>query len=201
MSLSRFLVLGRTALFAFPAFGSLVACNSPEPLPVFVDIDYQVGCIAQRQGCSTTGPQHQVQAVDGEDGFTNYCFARNVSGATVVELSSEQGSQQRFAIENAVLGDPNNVGTGCKVVIVEGDNTYEGRCSTVAPAGPVSAASQMPCQLTDFRKTASGSITGKLLCIGLPVRNAATLFRDVVKGGTFASPQPAEFLFDPCDGI
>lgn len=183
------------------------ACNNTDPIPVYFDLNYQVGCV--RPECTNVfhEPERIVMSVDGVDGYQNTCEAQNVEGATLVNLSAKLGSQQTFQISGALIGVPGNVGSSCRVLIVEGNNTFEGACSTAAPTPAV------PCQLTNFGPNASGLLTGSLYCDNIAVANAPAIKRDVAKAGTFGTcrdsngqpaPQqtcPAEFLIEPCNGL
>lgn len=175
------------------------ACNDADPLPVYFDLNYQVGCL--RPDCSGLhDPERIVKAVDGEDGYVNSCSARGVPGApgvTVVSLSSRKGTQQTFEINSAQIGVAGDVGPSCRVKIVEGNNTYEGPCSTSPPS------SSSPCQLTDFGINTMGLLHGSLYCDNIPVGSSPGITRDIARAGTHGSlpAQPAEFLVDPCEGL
>lgn len=181
------------------------ACNDPEPLPVYFDLNYQVGCLrdsaAPELGCSGLhGPERIVKAVDGEDGYVNSCSASGVPGTpgvTVVSLSSRNGSQQTFSISGAQIGVVGDVGPTCRVKIVEGNNTYEGACSASPPSRAI------PCQLSDFGINTMGLLHGSLYCDNIPVGSSPGITRDIAKAGTHGSlpVQPAEFFVDPCTGL
>ena len=181
------------------------ACNDPEPVPVFFDLNYQVGCLRDSAfpelGCSGIhAPERIVRAVDGEDGYVNSCSARGVAGAsgvTVVNLSSRNGTQQTFSISGAQIGVVDDVGPTCRVRIVEGNNTYEGACSTSAPSR------NTPCQLTDFGINSMGLLHGNLYCDNIAVPSSPGITRDIAKAGTHGTlpVQPAVFFVDPCTGL
>lgn len=175
----------------------VAACNDTDPLPVFFDLNYQVGCVLPECNGAFHGPQHIVMAVNGEDGVKNSCDANSANGVTTVNLSSTADGSS-LSITGAAVGDPGNVGSQCFVRIFEAstNNTYQGKCSAGAPS------SLAPCQLSEFGKNSNGILTGKLYCNN--IENAATngLSRDVGKAGSFSgTPQPATFLVDPCNGL
>lgn len=137
-----------------------------------------------------------VQVVDGENGFETSCSSVRSGGATLVTMRARKGGEQLFELSSVLFGDVNSVGTACHVKIIDGDNTYEGSCSTAAPTFAV------PCQITDFGKSSYGRLEGKLYCDNIKVASAPDITRDVVRAGTAGSaPQPAEFKFDPCEGL
>lgn len=185
----------------------LVACNETDPLPVFFDLNYQVGCVRPECTAVFHEPERVVMALNGEAGFTNRCIAQNIDGANVVSLSSSHGNDQSFAITGALLAVDGNVGSSCTVEIIEGANRYRGACSANAPTP------QVPCQLTEFGLNTNGLLEGKVYCDNIRVAASPTTTRDVAKAGTFGSCRnengqlvdqrfcPAEFLIEPCEGL
>jgi hypothetical protein len=196
-------------VLASASLASVAACNSADPLPIYFDLNYQVGCVLPECTAISDGPARTVMAVDGENGFQNSCAASTVNGGKLVNLStSNSGLDIRFEITSAVYDSADgNVGSACRVKIVEGSNSYEGRCSAAAPTPAI------PCQLTEFRATDSGALEGKLYCNDLPVGASPTTTRDIARAGAFdrctnssgaevdPSQCPATFLIDPCDGL
>lgn len=209
MSLTHTVTLRLSSLiFASAPLLLLTACNSPDPLPVYFDLSYQVGCVLPECPAGNDGPERIVMAVHGENGFQNSCASSTVDGATLVTLSTSNSAQNtRFQISSALYGVDGNVGSNCRVKIEEDNTTYEGRCSAASPTPAV------PCQLTEFRANASGSLEGKLYCNNIPAGNSPSTTRDIAEAGAFDSclnasgqavdPQfcPATFLIDPCDGL
>ncbi len=195
----------------------LAACNDTDPLPVFFDLNYQVGCVRPECTAVFHEPERIVMALNGEAGFTNRCSAQDVDGALTVSLSSSNGNSQSFAITGALVGLEGNVGSSCVVEIIEGANRYRGACSSAAPTP------QVPCQLTGgfdeqgrpkvFGKNSNGLLEGAVYCDNLHVFSAPNITRDVARAGSFGNCRntagqsvdqrfcPATLLVEPCDGL
>lgn len=195
-------------LSLFLASAALAACNSADPLPTYFDLDYQVGCVLPECSAISHGPARTVMAVDGENGYDNFCAATPVDGVKLVTLRMRNvGNDTGFEISNALYNVDNNVGALCRVKITEGSNTYEGLCSTATPTPAV------PCQLTNFRTNSTGALEGHLYCNNVPAGNSPSTTRDIARSGAFnrctdasgltVDPIncPATFLAEPCTGL
>jgi len=209
MSLSHYFALrAHSPLVASSLLLAAAACNDADPLPTYVDVDYQVGCVFPECRALSSGPERVIMKVDGETGFDNSCTATRVNGVDLVTLRIRSVEEEiLFEIANALYDVENNVGDSCRVKITEGDNTYEGRCSSAAPTPSI------PCQLTNFSTNNGGSVEGSLYCDNIPAASSPSTTRDVARSGAFSSctdssgasvdPRncPATFLIEPCSGL
>lgn len=176
------------------AVASSPACTEHDPPPLFVDVDYQVRCI----DCQPLAPDdaaRSVQALDGEAGFRVECNVARREGDRLVTFTAAHGDEESprnnysFGMLQANL-DSSNRGSGCRVVVAEGNNTYEGRCTSGDPD------SDQPCRVE--LEVEDGIVLGTVLCEGVPNKNTAMFTRHVVAPN---SQSAARFEVHGCRGL
>lgn len=170
----------------------LSGCANTDPTPTFMDMDYQVRCRGMCNN-SVDDPARSVVNLDGEDGYVVECLVTGSGSSREVTASVECnsaddacGGEYAFKLLTARLGD--DVGSECLVVISEGSNTYEGKCTAGEPS------EDTPCKL-DISED-DGAIVGSVRCIDIANVNAPTELRSVSEPGT---DQPAAFSILNCE--
>jgi hypothetical protein len=174
---------------------ALAGCVQQDPSPLFLDLSYQVRCI-DCQPVATDNLPRTIAALDGEGGFSVACSAQ-LSGkdrllsfsATLID-AKHQSNNYSIKVIQADL-DKSDPGAGCRVVVAEGANTYEGRCTSG------DTTTEKPCQITKL-KVDNGVVKGKLLCNNIPNNTDANTTRYVVKPSTTAA---ADFEVHGCVGL
>jgi hypothetical protein len=165
-------------LVAAPA--ALTACVTEDPPPLFVDVDYQVRCVSCSPRTADDAP-HAVAALDGEDSFRVGCSAQHPGKDRLLTFSATyidmKHPSNEYSIKVLQLDlDKTDPGAGCRVVVGEGENTYEGKCTSDTPTDDA------PCQVK--LKVKDGIVKGSLLCANIPNSSEASLTRHIVKPGT-----------------
>jgi hypothetical protein len=158
-----------------------LACATSDPAPVYVSINYQVRCIDCNPRAADDSA-HTITALDGADGFDVACTTQQLAKGRLVTFSANlvdsAHPSKNYGIKilqaDVEKSDP---GSSCRVQVVEGSNTYEGRCGSAAPSADV------PCQLNKL-KVSNGVVTGKLLCDAIPNRNDSSVTRYLVAPGS-----------------
>lgn len=174
---------------------ALMACVNQDPAPLFFDMSYQVRCV-DCMPVTTDNLARTVAALDGESGFSVACSAQQVGknrlltfSATLIDAKHESNNYS-IKILQANL-DKSDPGAGCRVVVGEGANTYEGLCTSDTPTP------DQPCQISNL-KDDNGIVKGELLCNNIPNRTDANTTRYVVAPG---STKPATFEVHGCVGL
>ncbi|MFI5308609.1 MAG: hypothetical protein ACHQ53_14715 [Polyangiales bacterium] len=170
-----------------------VSCVTNDPAPLYADINYQVRCI-DCEPRAVDDSAHHIAALNGENGFDVSCTVQQ-SGGRLVSFNAalidakHPTSSYGFEILQANV-DKKDPGAGCRVLVTEGSNTYEGRCTS---GDPTTGA---PCQV--IIKDDKGVATGSVLCDAIPNRNDSTVTRHVVLPG---STDAAKFAIHGCPGL
>jgi hypothetical protein len=181
-------------VLAFVAAACLSACVEEDPAPLFVDLDYQVRCLDCEPRTPDDDP-HRIQALDGEAGFTIECNATRRSGDRVLSFSANYIDAEResdnfsISVIQANL-DSDDPGTSCRLVVTEGDNRYEGKCTGGAPTP------EEQCQLEIGEE--DKIVSGELRCDHVPNLSSTLITRYVVEPG---SDDPVQFEVHGCSGL
>jgi hypothetical protein len=167
------------------------ACTEADPPSVYVEADYQVRCL-DCEPRAADEPAHDVRAVEGQRDFQVFCTRDRVAGVSVVSFGADSdrvqvNGNQGFGFEVRTMVPGADPGSSCQVLLHEGVNRYEGRCSAAEPDP------EIPCQVTSSAE--GGTLRGSLLCANLPNASSAQLRRAVVRSLT---REPAEFEVHGC---
>jgi hypothetical protein len=174
----------------------IAACSSDSTPTVYVDLAYQVRCL-DCEPRSPDDPAHEIKVVDGEAGYKLDCAVRKVSGTRRVDFDvtyndpAKSDSDHVFKISGASV-DGDDPTLQCSAHIVEGDNTYDGSCSSDPPA-----TSGGPCQASLSVK--NGVIEGSLYCDNIENGANISSTRYIVAPGT--ESDPAKFSLYGCTGL
>lgn len=183
----------RLIALAFIAASSL-ACAEEDPPPLFVDLDYQVRCIDCEPRAADDAVR-RVMALDGEDGFSVDCNVARREGDRLVTFTAAYTDEERsrnsysFGVIQANL-DASGPGGSCRVVAVEGDNSYEGKCTGGDPS------EEEPCRVE--LEAEDDIVMGSVLCENIPNRNSAMITRHLVAPN---SESAARFEVHGCRGL
>jgi hypothetical protein len=186
----------RLLAFCLVAAPVLTACVNQDPAPLFADIAYQVRCVDCTPRAMDDSP-HMVSALDGDSGYKVACGATRPTKDLAITFSAtfidakHPSTNHSIKILQADIESKTNPGAGCRVVVSEGSNTYEGKCTSGSPTD------DQPCQVK-FKPVAQGIVKGTLLCQNIPNNSEATLTRHLVSPGT---DKPASFEVDGCTGL
>jgi hypothetical protein len=162
------------SLLALAAAG----CRSESDPPIYLDTDYQLRCI-DCQPRTADEPERDVALLDGEEGWTVSCSISELSGRPAMTMTAVYQGEQRdethgIRIKGAhIEGD---VTDSCEVRVVEGANTYEGKCTSDEPTEAA------PCQVK-FRKK-DNVVEGGVFCSKIPNTASLTSFRYLVEPGS-----------------
>ena len=176
------------------AAASLLACTEQDPPPLFIDVDYQVRCI----DCQPLAPDDAIRRVtvlDGESGFRVQCSVFRRGGDRRLSFSARYTDEESananysFGLDQANL-DSANPGSGCLVVVSEGNNTYEGKCTGGDPDADA------PCRVE--LEEEDGIVMGSVLCEAIPNKNTGMFTRHVVAPN---SQSAARFEVHGCRGL
>jgi hypothetical protein len=174
----------------------LAACTSDTTPSIYVSVAYQVRCL----DCQPAGPDdtaHDIKVVNGEDGYTLECSVQKVDNVRRVTFSVEHlegdksSGDHLFRVSSGNL-DADESDLACEIKIVEGANTYEGRCSSDPPAD-----SGGPCQ-AKF-SVENGVIKGGVYCTAIPNTANLSTTRYLVAPAT--RTDLASFEIHGCSGL
>lgn len=183
-------------LAMFGAMGALPACGSDEVSPLQADIAWRVRC--QEAGGCVEKTKYEIIAIDGEKGHSVTCSVSKASDTSkTLAFQARKGTEYGITVNTATFtGTGGGVTTSnCSLKLYEDGNEYAGACSGADPSPAV------PCQI-DGISIEDGEdgpyITGKVLCIGLPLTSDVTRQREIT--GPSGSG-PATFKFTNCRGL
>lgn len=172
----------------FVALALLGGCANTDPTPTYMQMDYQVRCRGMCNS-STDNTPRTITNLDGEDGYVVSCNRNGTALTASFDCNSADdacGGEYSFKVLTATLGS-GGPGNDCLVVVSEGANTYEGRCTANEPSADT------PCHV-DIEQS-DDAIIGSVRCMDIPNVNAPTETRAVSDPGT---DNPAMFEILNC---
>jgi hypothetical protein len=183
------LTLGTSILLGLSLFG----CKSESDPPVYLDAAYQLRCI-DCQPRTADDPQREVKLLDGEEGWTITCSVSPVGGKPAVTFNASyrgERSSESYGLRVTrapIGGDPSDA---CLVRVVEGANTYEGKCTADDPDD------QRPCKV-DFEQDGN-IVEGRVYCDRIPNNVNLSSFRYLVDPGS--RDDSAKLQIHNCEGL
>jgi hypothetical protein len=193
-----------TIVLAVPLLISftLWSCGGDDTLIKFGAAAYSVR--AERVGGLAT--DREFAFYDGEEGSRVTCSVTGSGERKLLNLTLSAGSgAMRYGIEVVNASFDRNTGavaaTSCLFRVLEGANTFEGRCGSVSMPDATT-----PCMLRGVRETLDAGnnpqIEGEFLCNGIPNRAVPTDQRRVTaRDAEGGASVPARFRVVFCDGL
>lgn len=167
------------------SFVVLAGCGDPNAGRLFAEVHYRVRC-EETFGCGSP-PDRLVCGFTASD----FCDGRGLDqeaqlSCTVnqnednrtLTFTATQGSDFSIRVSAAVIPRDGGVAMGpaCEVTVVEGANTYSGRCGSSVPSA------EQPCQITNvafFDDEGNPTISGEIFCQHLENRSNPSLSIEV----------------------
>lgn len=180
---------------------ALAGCADDDPR-LYADAAWKVRCPAGAMGCPQDDPDRQVTFFDGQGGHRISCAVELLPGGTEQRFSFdiELGGQYRMQLLSAMVPrDGGSVlGTGCRMLVTEGVNTYTGACGASEPSA------EQPCQVNGitFGTSMDGypQATANILC--RDARNETTgEVRDVTSPGAAGASMSTAVRLLNCSGL
>ncbi len=182
------------ASLAFVLGVVLPACSTEDPLPVYVDIDYQVRCL-DCVPLAVDYPARRIRHVDGEADYEISCAVREGERRAVtfeVDYRDPDNSSRRHRLQvNSALIDGKDPGKSCRVRVVEGNTTFEGRCTSGDPTA------EETCKVSF--DVEDDVLKGRIYCDEITSTAMLSTKRYLVQSGTV--DEPVEFELQGCDGL